>query len=145
MTYRYRLVLAPDDNDTVLATSPDFPPLATFGEDAADARSQALEALLTLIGSMIDAGEAIPLPCWTGEGDYVALPLLATLKVELQNAMLASDISREALQRRMGLPDGAIDRLLRLSHNSRVQDMETAFRAIGRELSIEARSDALAV
>ena len=34
---RYPIVLTPDDNDTLLVTSPDFPELKSFGKDHADA------------------------------------------------------------------------------------------------------------
>ena len=60
MMYRYRLKFEPDDNGTVLVTSPDFPPLATWGEDEPAARLHARDALTTLIASMIGAEEPVP-------------------------------------------------------------------------------------
>jgi antitoxin HicB len=36
MTVRYLIKLEPDDNDTLLATCPALPEVATFGNDEAD-------------------------------------------------------------------------------------------------------------
>lgn len=57
---RYAVTLAPDDNGTVLATAPDFPEAATFGEDRAEALSRAVEAIETAIIGRIAAREDIP-------------------------------------------------------------------------------------
>ena len=80
MIYRYRLAFEPDDNGTILVTSPDFPPLATHGDDEAAARFHAADALLTLITSMIDAGQPVPHPCDGCPDPSITLPLLASVE-----------------------------------------------------------------
>ena len=145
MTYRYRLAFEPDDNGTVLVTSPDFPPLVTYGDDEADAKRHAVDALTLLISSMIDAEQPVPPPCDVGHGDLIALPLLASLKIELHQAMLTAGLDRAELQRRLGWRKEAIDRIFRLSHESRLADIEAAFKSIGREIDFAARSEPAAV
>ena len=58
----YPIHLEPDDNDTHLATSPDFPELTTFGDDRDDAITHAIDALEEAISVRIRYGEDIPLP-----------------------------------------------------------------------------------
>ena len=142
MIYRYRLRFEPDDNGTVLVTSPDFPPLATYGDDEGAARQHATDALMTLIASMIDAAEPVPLPCEEGSDPSITLSLLASLKIELHRAMLESSVDRAELQRRLGWGDDAMARLLRLSYSSPLASVEEAFRVLGRELAIEAKPEA---
>jgi len=60
MTLRYRLKLEPDDNDMILVTSPDLP-IVTYGDTEASALSQAREAAKTILSSLMDAKENIPI------------------------------------------------------------------------------------
>jgi antitoxin HicB len=58
----YPVILTPDDNGTLLVTSPDFPELVTFGDTVADALQQAQGALLEAIAARLADGEPIPQP-----------------------------------------------------------------------------------
>ncbi len=58
----YRVILTPDDNGTFLVTCPQSPMVATFGATEAEALLNAEDAISTVIASMIDDGEEIPLP-----------------------------------------------------------------------------------
>lgn len=51
-----------DDDGTVLATSPDFPELTTFGDDRDEALARAVGALEEAIAARIHDGEDIPTP-----------------------------------------------------------------------------------
>ena len=64
LTYPIRLE---DDDDTVLATSVDFPELTTFGDDEDEALARAADALAEAIAARIHAGQDIPSPS-EGEG-----------------------------------------------------------------------------
>ena len=68
------------DDDTVLATSPDFPELTTFGNDRDDALAHAVSALEEAIAARIHWNEDIPAP--SGGGTRVALPALTAAQVE---------------------------------------------------------------
>jgi predicted RNase H-like HicB family nuclease len=52
---RYAIVLAPDDNDTLLVTCPAFPELTAFGANEADAKQRAVDAIEEAIEAGIDA------------------------------------------------------------------------------------------
>jgi len=132
---RYAVTLAPDDNGTVLATAPDFPEAATFGEDRAEALLRAVEAIETAIIGRIAAREDIPRPA--ARGAYtVALPALSAAKIELYRAMRADSVGKAELAGRLGVALPHVDRLLDLRRRSRLDSLVAALAALGRTLDI---------
>ena len=69
----------------VLATSPDFPELTTFGEDRDEAVARAADAIEEAIAARIHDGKDIPPP--TQGAVYAILPTLTTVKVMLYQEM----------------------------------------------------------
>ena len=67
-----------DDDGTVLATSPDFPELTTFGDDREEAVARAVHALEEAIAARIHDRKDIPTPS-PGE-TYALLPTLTSGK-----------------------------------------------------------------
>ena len=132
----YRIVLTPDDNDTVLVTCPQLPMVATFGDTDEEARSHAADAVETVLASMIDDGEDIPVPD-VSEGVAVRLSMLTTLKVHLYWALRQSGVTRAELARRLGWNRESVDRLFRLDHRSRLEQIEAAFEVLGREVEVD--------
>ena len=88
------------DSGTVLASSPDFPELTTFGEDSDEALARAVGAIEEAIAARMEAGQDIPQP--SAGGVRVALPALTASKAILYQEMrdqgdaLASHIRNEA-------------------------------------------------
>jgi antitoxin HicB len=70
------------------------------------------------------------------------LPGLQSAKVELYNVFLASGIRKAELARRLDIPSPNIDRLFSLRHQSRLDQLEAAFKALGKELTIDIRDAA---
>ena len=126
----YRIELTPDDNGTFLVTCPQLPIVATFGETEEDARGHAVDAIETVLASMIDDGEDIPRPDLE-PGIGVRLPLLTALKVNLYWALRESERTRADLARALGWQRESVDRLFRLDHRSRLEQIEAAFAALG--------------
>ena len=62
MMLEYPVKLEPDDNDTILVTSPDFPELTTFGETEDDALARAMDAFDEAIAARISGREDVPAP-----------------------------------------------------------------------------------
>ena len=133
--YDYRLSLELDDNGTILVTSPDFP-LVTFGSDEASALSQAVDAAHGILASMMDAKEDIPLApdAPNDRSPRLRLPVQTALKVELYRALKDAGLTRADLQRRLAWNRESVDRLFRLDHNSRLEQMDAAFLALGRQV-----------
>ena len=70
------------DGRTVLATSPDFPELTTFGEDVEDALMHALDALEEAIAARREHKEHVPTPS-ARDMYHVTLPAQKARKVLL--------------------------------------------------------------
>lgn len=135
----YRIEIAPDDNGTFLVTCPQLPMVATFGNDPGDARLHALDAIETALASMIEDGEAVPVPdrILGEKQEIVRLPLLTALKVNLHWAFQASGVTLDEMAERMRWSRHAVERLFEIGHSSRIEEMEQAFRALGRDLDVE--------
>ena len=136
MMLTYPVHLEADDN-TVLVTSPDFPEIATFGNDRDEALGRASDALEEAIAARIHAGQDIPDPSVVGV--TVALPALTAIKVFLYQGMREQGIGKAELARRLSWHPPQVDRVLDVQHHSRLDQMEAALRAIGRELDIASR------
>lgn len=136
MKLEYRVNIERDDNGTLLVRCPQLPIVVTFGENRDAALEHAVDAIETALASMIDDGEDIPEP--NGEGEIsVALPLLTILKVNLYWALQQSGITRAELARRLGWNRESVDRLFRLDHKSRLEQIEAALAALGRTIEVE--------
>lgn len=131
----YRIELTPDDNGTLLVTCPQLPIVATFGETEADAKKHAIDAIETVLASMIDDGEDIPRPDFE-LGARVRLPLLTALKVNLYWALRDTELTRADLTRALGWQRESVDRLFRLDHRSRLEQIESAFAALGSFVAV---------
>ena len=136
----YHVELTPDDNDTLLVTCPSVPMVASFGDDRESALRHARDAIETALASMIADGESIPPSDATGT--LVRLPMLTTLKIELYRAVRAADITRAELARQLGWKRESVDRLFRLDHASRLEQIEAAMAAIGKTFEVEVQEAA---
>jgi antitoxin HicB len=87
---------------------------------------------------MIDDGEEVP----RSDKDGVQLPLLTELKVNLYWALREAAMTRAELGRRLGWNRESVDRLFRLDHRSRLEQLEAALAVLGREVDIKVRSAA---
>ncbi len=124
------------DEGTLLATSPDFPELTTFGDDYDEALARAADALEEAIAARIHTGQDVPAPS-SGQ-DYVRLPTLTTVKLLLYQGMREQGISKAALAQRLGWNLPQIDRVLDIQHHSRLDQMDAALGAIGQQLLVTA-------
>lgn len=132
---RYPVSLQRDD-DTVLVGSPDFPEMHTFGESESDALHHAVAAIETaILGRMTDR-EPIPEPSRIRRYSIV-LPTQTALKVELYRAMLAEGLRKADLARLLGWHAPQVDRLFDVRHASRLDQLEAAFKALGRAIDFE--------
>ena len=137
---RYPIVLTPDDG-TLLATCPDLPEVASFGATVEEALAHAADAVATALRGRIVAREPVPAPSHAGD-HHVTLSALTRLKLELQRAMVEGDVRKAELARRLGVHPPQIDRLLDLDHESRLDQIERALHALGREIHLETRAAA---
>jgi antitoxin HicB len=134
----------PESDGGFVVTFPDFDWGVTQGDSETDAREMALDALCTMIREHIRNGEALPRPSKPRGSKYrmIRLPALQTAKVELYQAFRASGIRKAEIARRMRISKVNVDRLFDLNHHSRLDQIEAAFKALGKDLAIQVRDAA---
>lgn len=139
---QYRIELTPDDNDTLLVTCPALPEVVTFGEDRADAVRHARDAIEEALASRMADGEGIPAGDCGTPGYAMVRPYLGTqLKAQLYTTLRTAGITRAELARRLGWHRESVDRLFRLDHASRLDQIEAAFAALGLVVEIQVRAE----
>lgn len=138
---RHAIELTPDGNGTIMVTCPDLPELATFGEDEADAKLRAVDAIETALQARMTDRAEIP-PGRDDGATTVTLPALSAAKIEIYRAMRQRGMRKADLVRMLGARPMQIDRLLDLSHASRLDQIEAALRALGKELAVSVRDAA---
>jgi antitoxin HicB len=137
---RYSALFQPDSEaGGYVVTFPDFGYGVTQGETVEQAYDMAQDLLECLVGNCIDAGKELPKPVERRAENWhmVRLPVLADAKAELYTAFLKSGMSKSELSRRTAIKEANINRLFRLDHKSRLDQLQAAFRALGLELTIE--------
>ena len=112
-----------DDYGTLLATSPDYPELTTFGGDRDEA-----------IAIRIHDHNDIARPS-RGE-TFAILPTLTSVKVMLYQSMRDQDVGKAELARRRRWHRPQVDLVLDLQHRSRLEMTEDAPKAIGHQLHV---------
>lgn len=142
---RFPIKLEPDDNGSLLVTCPLLPEVTTFGDDEADALRHAVDAIEEALAARINDGLDIPVPPArppsarsraTRYRRGVTLPLMTALKVALYRALRDAKITRAELTRRLRWNRESVDRLFRLDHASRLDQIEAAFAALGRRIDV---------
>lgn len=140
----YPALFDPAEEGGFVITFPDFSWGVTQGDTEAEGREMALDAILTMIQEHIRKGEPLPRPSRPRGRKYrvIRLPVLQGIKAELYRQFLASGIRKTELARRLGIPKTVVDRLFDLNHHSRLDQIEAAFRVLGKEVAIEIRDAA---
>jgi antitoxin HicB len=136
MTIAYRVTLEPDDNGTLLVSCRSLPEVTTFGDDEADALRHARDAIEEALAARIAEGQDIPEASTRGP-HLIRLPALISLKVDLYRQMRRAAVTRAELARRLGWNRESVDRLFRLDHASRLDQIEAAVAALGRKIDVD--------
>ena len=85
-SYRFPVVLEPDDNGTLLVTCPDVPDMVTFGRDRLDALRRARGALKAVLDERMGCGMTLPMPRRPHSGqDVVTASLSLTRNMASHN------------------------------------------------------------
>ena len=117
---------------------PDFGYGATQGETLQEAYEMAEDLLKCLAQEEIRKNKPFPAQAKHRGKHFhlVSLPALQSAKTELYTAFRASGMKKVELARRIGISKTNIERLFDLDHASRLDQIEAAFRAIGKKLEV---------
>ena len=127
-----------------VVTFPDFGYGVTQGETFEEAMEMAQDLLMLTISGYQRRSEPLPVPRRRKGAKYqaVRLPFLQAAKVELYNAFVASGLKKAEFARRAGIPKTHVERLFSLRHQSRFDQIEGAFRALGKSLRLDVQDAA---
>ena len=103
----------------------------------------AADALRTLFLGLLRLGKALPAPGKVHRGKHftrITLPALESAKIELYRIWRASSIRKSQLA--AGIPRSHVDRLFDLNHASRLNQIEAAFRVLGKTLVVDVKDAA---
>jgi len=121
-----------NDEGVVIATAPDLPGTHDCGATREEALIHLRGAALAIIQSLIDDKEPIPDPSPPKGRAVIALPSQAWTKVLLYRALREKGWRKADLARALKLDQKAVDRLLSVNHASRWEQVDEAFRALGK-------------
>jgi len=140
----YLALFEPAEEGGFVVTFPDFDWGVTQGDTDEEAVEMAIDALEMIVADHIEKGQPLPRTSKLRGRKYrlIALPALSAMKAELYRAFRESGIRKADLARRLGIPTANVDRLFDLKHSSRIDQIEAAFKAVGKELTIGIRDAA---
>ena len=124
-----------------VVTFPDFGYGVTQGETDEEAMEMAQDLLILTIGDYIRESKPLPPPRRHRGSKFrpVALAALQSAKIGLYTSFLESGLKKAEFARRAGLAKTHVDRLFSLRRRSRLDQIESAFAAVGMRLHVEVR------
>lgn len=133
----YPVNLTKDTNGQFLATVPDVPEVAAVGGNEAEALRDTVHALETALDFYFDDRRPVPLPSKAKRGQAtVSLPAMVASKVLLHNEMVAQNVRKAELARRMHIAPPNVERIFNLKHNTKIETVEAALAALGKHLEV---------
>ena len=133
---KYPATFTPDTGGFVV-TFHDIPEAITQGDDEAEALTMARDVLIASMEVYFDEKRPVPAPSAPRKGDrLIALPASIAVKVLLLNQMLEQNVIPSELARRMATTRQEVNRLIDLKHTTRIDRIEDAMAALGRELEL---------
>ena len=125
-------------------TFPDFGYGVSQGETDEEAMEMARDLLMLTIADYIREWKPLPVPARRRGSKFRSVPLsaLQCAKVDLYMAFLNLGLKKAEFARRIGIPKTHIERLFSLRHQSRLDQIEAAFSALGKCLHVEVRDAA---
>jgi antitoxin HicB len=128
----------PDAGGGFAVTFPDLNHGATQGETLREASEMAEDLLRSIVSEVMKRGEDLPRASKRRGRQYrlVTLPALQSAKAEFYSAFRASGLKKTELARPIGIPKTNVERIFDLDHASRFDQIEAAFRAIGKKIEV---------
>ena len=141
-SFTYPATLKPDRKaGGFTVTFRDLPEAVTQGEDVADAVAQAADCIAEAIAGRIRLEESIPEPSRMRKGEYpIPVPALMAAKAAMFLAMKETGLTKVQLAKRLKCDEKEVRRMLDPRHNSRIDRIEGALEAVGRQLIVGYRA-----
>lgn len=120
-----------------VVTFRDIPEAITQADSEEEAFDMAADVLLSSMEFYFDAKRAVPLPSKPKKDErMVSLPASVSAKVLLLNEMIAQQVGPSELARRIGTSPQVMNRVLDLSHVTKIDTIAKALEALGKHMHI---------
>ncbi len=135
--YDYPATLRKQPDGGFTVTFADVPEAITEGNDREDALMHAVNSLETALSFYVDGRKPLPIPSRLKRGQIAVRPsALETAKLAIYAEMLTQGVKKAELARRLGWHQPQVDRLLKLKHASRMEQLEAAAQCLGRQIRL---------
>lgn len=143
MEYTFLASIDHDPEGGFLVTFPDVPEAITGGEDMAQARANAADALGLALRGYLALDRPLPHAPARRKG-LVPIPVDAStaLKLAVVEAFRASGLSKSELARRLGKAENEARRILDPDHRTKLPLLQEALSVLGKEVVISVRDAA---
>jgi antitoxin HicB len=126
------------DGEGYIVQFPNVPEALTVGSDIDNALMWAQDALVVALSGYVDEKRDIPKPSKPAKNQYtVALPPMAASKLAIYQAMRNNNVSQAELAEKLNCDARQVRRLLDLDHNSTLDQLASALRALDKQLIID--------
>ena len=133
-------VVFEEGGPTVIASLPDLPGVHDEGASREEAMERVRGAAVAIIQSLMNDREEVPDPSPAAGRQLVALPSQVWTKVLLYRELRHKGQRKADLARALKIDQKGVDRLFKLTHPSRWDQMEAAFAALGTRLVPDVRA-----
>jgi antitoxin HicB len=143
MNYIYPALFHPEPDGGFLVTFPDVPEAITQGDDLADARASASDALGLALRGYLVHGRPLPKASRRAKGTVdVPVDPSNALKLAVIEAFLQSGLSKSEFARRLGKAENEARRILDPDHPTKLAALEAALRLFGKQVIVSVKDAA---
>lgn len=140
MRYAVKLTL---DGGTYVSACRDLPAFNSVGDTVEEALRESVDGIALVLQAHMDGRQPIPRATEKKRGEhYVRLPALDVAKIGLYEAMRAKGLRKTDLARLLGVHGPQVDRLLSLTHKSKLEQVEEALARLGYRVNVSVEPDA---
>lgn len=138
--YEYPIICR-EDVGSWWSSCPDIPEAHSAGDSLEELLANAVDGITLALSIYVDQGRVIPPASTPEEGQpTVQLPAQTVAKIVLWNAMREKGMRVADLARALGLSHPVTNRLVDFEHNSKIEQVENALKALGTSIKKGSRS-----
>lgn len=138
--YLYPATVESNNEGGFIAKFRDVPEAITEAWDLEELKNNARDALISAIDFYIEDRKAFPVGSTVKSGEIaIELPASAVAKVLLLNTMVQANVRPIDLARKMKVKPQEVTRLTDIRHATKIDTIQKALRALGKELVITLR------
>lgn len=127
-----------EENGHFWSSCKDLPEAHSAGDTIEELLANAEEGIRLALSIYVDQGREIPTASERENGwqHVVYQPIQVTAKAVLWNAMRGQGVRVADLARKLGVSHPTASRLVDFEHNSKIEQVENALKALGRRLVV---------